>query len=256
MSSEIKQYWEERARAAAENPTATTDDIYLRELEIRTFSDHIRNLNLPAGARVLDVGCGDGFSTTRIAAEFPSLQFTGVDYSGNMIATAKRRQGNVTFQVGDATQVGTAFASGTMDVVMTDRCLINLDSPQSQYDAIQHIHKLLKPGGHYLAIENFQSGQSELNRTRQSMGLKEIPVRWHNLFFDEDEFLSRTRSLFQFVEIQNFSSAYYYATRVIYSKYCQVRGEEPDYRHEIHQLAVELPPMGAFSPIKLALLNK
>ncbi len=264
MSTAIKDYWNQRARQAAESPTATTDDVHLRELEIRTFSEAIQRLNLPDNSAVVDVGCGDGFSTLQIAGRLPKLKFTGVDYSEAMIATAQRRQadmaerlgGPVEFRVGDATALEGMFPAGSLDAALTDRCLINLTSPEAQYDAIRQIHSLLKPGGCYLAIENFTNGQEELNRTRAALGLKEIPVRWHNLFFREEEFLAKMRALYRQVEVVNFSSAYYYATRVIYSKYCQMRGEEPDYRHEIHQLAVQLPPMGAFSPIKLAMLTK
>lgn len=264
MSTAIKDYWNQRARQAAESPTATTDDIHLRELEIRTFTEAIQRLNLPDDSAVVDVGCGDGFSTLQIAERLPKLRFTGVDYSEAMIATAQRRAADmagrlgrpVEFRVGDATALEGLFPAGSLDVVLTDRCLINLTSPEAQYDAIRQLHTLLKPGGRYLAIENFTSGQEELNRTRAALGLKEIPVRWHNLFFREDEYLAKMRTHYRQVEIVNFSSAYYYATRVIYSKYCQMRGEEPDYRHEIHQLAVQLPPMGAFSPIKLAILTK
>ncbi len=81
-------------------------------------------------------------------------------------------------------------------------------------------------------------------------------MRWHNLFFKEDEFVETLQPLYADIKIVNFSSAYYYATRVIYSKYCQMLGVEPDYRHELHQLAVDLPPFGMFSPIKLAILTK
>jgi ubiquinone/menaquinone biosynthesis C-methylase UbiE len=264
MSTDIKEYWNQRAKQAAESPTATTDDIHLRNLEVRTFVESIQRLNLPDGSTVVDVGCGDGFTTLHVAEQLPKLKFAGVDYSEEMITTAHRRlaemsgrlHGPVDFRVGDATALEGLFPAGTLDVVLTDRCLINLTSSEAQYDSLRQIYSLLKPGGCHLAIENFTSGHEELNQSRKALGLKEIPVRWHNLFFKEEEFLAKMQALYQKVEIINFSSAYYYATRVIYSKYCQMRGEEPDYQHEIHQLGVHLPPMGTFSPIKLAVMIK
>jgi ubiquinone/menaquinone biosynthesis C-methylase UbiE len=264
MSTEIKEYWNQRAKQAAESPTATTDDVHLRNLEVRTFVEAIQRLGLPDGSTVVDVGCGDGFTTLHVAEQLPKLKFAGVDYSEEMIATAHRRLADISarlgspvvFRVGDATALEGLFPAGSLDVVLTDRCLINLTSPEAQYDALGQIHALLKPGGSHFAIENFTSGQEALNQSRAALGLNEIPVRWHNLFFNEDDFLTKMRALHSKVEIVNFSSAYYYATRVIYSKYCQMRGEVPDYQHEIHQLAVQLPPMGAFSPIKLAVMIK
>lgn len=264
MSTDIKEYWNQRALQAAESPTATTDDVHLRNLEIRTFVETIRGLNLSDDSTVVDVGCGDGFTTLNVAEQLPKLKFAGVDYSEAMIATAHRRLADlagrlsrpVEFKVGDATALEGVFPAGSLDVVLTDRCLINLTSPRAQYDALAQIHALLKPGGSHLAIENFTNGQEALNQARTALGLKEIPVRWHNLFFNQDDFVAKMGALYRKVEIIDFSSAYYYATRVIYSKYCQMRGETPDYQHEIHQLSVDLPPMGAFSPIKLAILTK
>jgi len=61
---------------------------------------------------------------------------------------------------------------------------------------------------------------------------------------------------FDIVEVKDFSSTYYFATRVIYSKMCQMRMEEPDYHHEIHQLAVQLPWTGKFSPIRMVVMRR
>jgi hypothetical protein len=61
---------------------------------------------------------------------------------------------------------------------------------------------------------------------------------------------------FDEVNISDFSSSYYFATRVIYSKMCQMRSEKPDYDHDIHRLAIDLPDAGCFSPIRVAVLRK
>jgi hypothetical protein len=43
---------------------------------------------------------------------------------------------------------------------------------------------------------------------------------------------------------------------VIYAAMCQMRGETPDYHHEIHQLAVKLPWIGQFSPVRMAVMRR
>ncbi len=88
------------------------------------------------------------------------------------------------------------------------------------------------------------------------MGLPEIPVRWHNLFFDEEQFLAETQRSFDPVVIDNFLSSYYLATRVIYSAGCHLMGEEPDYLHPIHQVAGRLPVIGDYCPIKLVTMRR
>ena len=263
MGTAVKEYWEQRASESRLNINATTNDVYLRELEIKTLIGQLCALGLKPGSRVLDVGCGDGWTTLRVAQAFPGVRFDGVDYSAHMIQNGLTRlaengelERRVHFAVGDATRLAETQEHTAYDLVYSTRCLINLTSSEAQYDAVAQIACLLKSGGAYVAIENFTDGQDNLNATRREIGLPEIPVRWHNLFFDPEEFVARTRPHFATCDFCDFSSAYYYATRIVYSKFCQMRGEEPDYHHEIHRLAVELPWMGRFSPIRMVTLRK
>src|ERR1035438_1854840 len=165
MTDTTRQYWEKRAKEAAENPNATTDDVYLRELEIRTILEIIQQFRLTSPSFILDLGCGDGFSTTRIAEQLAGPSFVGVDFSENMIITAKRRleafpslKGRLEFRIGEANVVAQMFGARVADVIITDRCLINLETPDKQYDAIRQIQTVLKDGGHYVAVENFVEG--------------------------------------------------------------------------------------------------
>lgn len=260
---DIKEYWEQRAQENAGSTQATTNDIYLRELEMSAIAKAIESLNLPARSTVLDVGCGDGYTTLKVAEVFPELRFVGIDYSQKMILNAERRlagkssdvSARVKFRVGDATGLAAACGEQTFDLAMTDRCLINLPSFETQRKAIAEIAKHVRPGGHYLAIENFLEGQNAMNEMRRSIGLPEIPIRWHNLFFREAEFIEAVVPFFENITFNEFSSSYYFATRVVYSGMCQMRGMTPDYTHEIHKLAVNLPPAGLFSPIRMVLMT-
>ena len=263
MENKVKSYWEERASLNQNAVTGTTNDVYLRELEIKTFCNTLKNLDVNMNSKILDVGCGDGYTTLNIAKSFPETKFEGVDYSENMIANAKVNVknsdgaiSNVSFKVADATKIQDSFPAETFDFILSDRCLINLENSQAQYEAVKQISQILKPGGYYLAIENFNEGQNNLNEARVKMGLSEIPVRWHNYFFNENEFVKNVSNWFTSTNFVEFSSAYYYATRVIYSSICKLQGVEPDYMHDIHKVSVELPVIGKFSPIRLVILKK
>ena len=269
-TEEVREYWNERAKELAGALAATTNDIHLRELEIKTVVETLKELNLPEDASVLDVGCGDGYSTLRVAREIEGRRFLGIDYSENMIAIAVNRleevpglegasnslKDRVDFAVGDATKLDQLYDGPAYNVALTFRCLINLVTPESQADAIAQIAGCLKPGGYYVAIENFIEGNNNLNDARQKLGLPEIAVRWHNLFFKETDFISTVERFFEPPQFKDFSSSYYFATRVIYSSMCQMRGEVPDYDHDIHKLAIHLPWTGQFSPIRMAVMRK
>jgi len=259
----IKQYWNERANELAGEPAATTADLYLRELEISVVAQTLNELSLIVGGEFLDVGCGDGYSTLKVAQQLPGHSFFGVDNSENMIRNAGMQlealpelKERVAFAVGDVLELGQVCANKPYDFVLTDRCLINLDSAESQYRAVARIAEQTKPRGYYIAIENFMEGHENLNNARRAIGLPEIPVRWHNLYLSQREFVQSVERFFEVIVFKDFSSSYYFATRVIYSKMCQMRGESPDYEHEIHQLAIHLPWTGQFSPIKMAVLRK
>ena len=258
----IRDYWQERAGESAGSQAATTNDVYLRELEIKTIVSTVKSLERRP-ATLLDVGCGDGYSTLAVTRELPGIAVRGVDYSSRMIEIASGRLSRerglaerVRFDVGDVLQLEAALGNAKFDVIVTDRCLINLPSLELQARAIEQIANHVLPGGYYLAIENFAEGQQHLNEARAAVGLSPIAVRWHNRFFTIDEFASAAQPLFDMVEWKDFSSAYYFATRVIYSAMCQMRGEEPDYQHEIHRLAVDLSWTGQFSPIRMAVLQR
>lgn len=261
--NEIKGYWNNRAKEHTSDRQGTTNDVYLRELEINTIADKIRELDLCAGAALIDIGCGDGYSTMRLAKEFPEYDFTGVDYSKSMIDNALNHRDedaelkrNVQFKVADVLNLNDALGDAMFDVAISMRVLINLPELSQQEAAIRNVASKCAPNGRYIAVENFMDGQRNLNELRASVGLPDISVRWHNRFFEKEEFENAAKNSFKSMSFIDFASSYYYVTRVVYSKMCQIQGIEPSYDHDLYNVAVELPYHGEFSPIRMIVLGK
>ena len=248
---EIKQYWDQRA--AESSHVATTNDLHLRELEAAALISQLQAFDLPKEPRILDIGCGDGETTVAISRSFPAARIQGIDFSAEMLTLAERKSESdrVAFSVGDVRKLTDQFAASAFDAIITNRCLINLPSSDEQYDALKQISECLAPGGYFIGTENFTGGQASLTELRRSISLQEIPVRWHNLYFNEAEFIEKASELFRDVELINFSSTYYLVTRVVYSALCMSEGIEPAYEHPLYAIAAALPPIGDFSPIKL-----
>lgn len=262
LKEQIKSYWEERAGYYMADPASTTNDVYLRELEVLTITKVLKALLGSGPGSVLDVGCGEGYSTLKVAQELRALSIRGVDYSANMINMARERlaafpvlNARLQFAVGDVLDL-TSVDDSLYDAVISDRCLINLESKADQRSAMREIALHVRPQGYYLAVENFSEGQEAMNRAREVYGLPPIPVRWHNLYFSEKEFLDFATPYFEFMEFKNFASTYYLTTRVLYSALCRQTGADIDYRNPIHQLSVDLPWTGNFSPIRMAVLQR
>ena len=64
---------------------------------------------LPAGGRVLDMGCGAGVPSTRTLSR--RFEVVGVDFSEGQIAEARQNVPGATFVVGDITDVDLPAAS-------------------------------------------------------------------------------------------------------------------------------------------------
>lgn len=251
---QIKQYWEKRAAADA-SAQSTTQDYYLREIECRVLREAIAKYR---PRRVMDVGCGDAWTTVRLASDFPEVEFLGGDYSGSMIQNAKANVAKTTLQnvrVEDCDITG-PITAGMFDLIYTTRCLINLPSWELQQVAIKHIGNALSSDGTYVMIENFIEGHENFNRARETFGLPPIAVRSHNLFLERSRLVEYLKRSFQIIEENNISSTYYLVSRIIYSRICQDKSIAPDYFDDHHRYASALPFCGEYGPVRMLCLRK
>lgn len=99
-------------------------------------------LDAQAGERILDLGCGDGQLTLRVAATGASV--VGVDNSPAMVAAARGR--SVAAEVGSAEAL--PFASKSFDAVFSNAALHWV---RDQDAMMGQVHRVLKPGGRFVA---------------------------------------------------------------------------------------------------------
>jgi ubiquinone/menaquinone biosynthesis C-methylase UbiE len=112
----------------------------------------VNHTEIPAGAWVLDAGCGKGAVTLPAArAAGPGGHVTGIDLAPGMLAHAEdraRRAGvtNVSFQAGDAEDPGThpGWTAGSFDVILAGNVIQFLPRPAH---AVRAWHRLLTPPG-------------------------------------------------------------------------------------------------------------
>lgn len=252
----IKSYWNNRAKEEGATLQSTTNDYYLREIEINTLSHYISELINESQKELLvgDIGCGDGYVTSSLASNFTEAKFFGYDYSSEMVKNANTRKSlNCIFDIADIIH---DKLDQKFDVLYTTRCLINLPDVELQKKALMTIHESLGENGFYFMIENFIDGHANFNEVRENFGLEPIPVRNHNLFFSHNWLDDYIKDKFDIIKIENISSMYYLVSRIIYSKICQENGVLPDYFDIHHSLASKLPFNGNFGPVKLLLLKK
>lgn len=113
-------------------------------------------LSLEGHEDVLDVGCGPGAFLGRLAVSGHHGRLMGLDFSAGMVAQAQAQFPGVHFQQGDAQHV--PFPDGSFDLVTARHMLYHVADPAQ---AVREIHRVLKPGGRFLAVTNAEGYMHE-----------------------------------------------------------------------------------------------
>lgn len=238
MNDLVKEFWDNQAMEHGASDLATAPDHFYRELEIREI---IKHLNYDE--RVLDVGCGNGYSTNCFRKAVSAI-YIGMDYSEKMIKEAINADLGITFVVGDVRNMPRSVQNWGADTIISERCLINLKDWEEQKAAILEMKRCLKPGGRIILVENFQDGLDDLNALRSGFDLHEIEVRWHNRYLQLEEFIPFIGKHFRMKHNENIGNLYYIISRVVYAALAAADGKEPEYGHLINKIASQLPTLG------------
>ena len=112
---------------------------------------YMAQIVLPQGARVLEVGCGNGAATKLIMQHVGPAQLVGIDPSFVFIDMAREAfagEPRVSFALGDAVATGQADAS--FDLVIAHTVYSHLADPEG---ALAEAHRVLRPGGQLVIFD-------------------------------------------------------------------------------------------------------
>jgi ubiquinone/menaquinone biosynthesis C-methylase UbiE len=243
VTDKILDFWNSRAELGE---SAGTNDLMLKSLEVHTLAACVEE-----GARVLDIGCGNGVTAFHLAAQ-RRAHVLGIDYATKMVEEAMRSaeeqssHARPRFLVGDIRHLDSIgeLAGQTFDVIITERVLINLSSWEEQRAVIRDIVGRLAPGGRYLMCESVKDGLVHINRARACIDLPPIQEPWHNRYLREDEVASVDFATLK--EYRDFSAAYYFLSRVVNAWVAKNENAEPRYDSVINQLAPRLAGISNF----------
>ena len=138
---------------------------------------------LKEGIRVCDIGCSEGTEVILMAEAYPHSTFVGIDLVASVIESGRQRAAqkqltNVQFICADAahfldddnvdnvSRVEYQQLVGTFDYVLAIDAIHDQQSPER---ALQHIHSLLRDGGHFSLID-IKASSSLAKNTSHSMG--------------------------------------------------------------------------------------
>lgn len=123
---------------------------------------------LPAGAEVLDLGCGAGVPTTQALAR--RFKVTGVDISTRQIAFARQNVPEAQFIQADITQLD--FTPASFDAVSAFYAIIHVPR-QEQRKLLRDIASWLRPGGLLVATMGARSMKADYGE-----GFLGAPMYW------------------------------------------------------------------------------
>ena len=165
----------------------------------------IRSLNLPRGARVLEVGVGTGIN----ARLYPrNCAVTGIDLSTSMLEIARQRvaqEGLTHVRLLEMDAAALTFPDGSFDVVYAPYLINVVSDPLT---VVREMRRVCRPGGKIIFVNHFRSENPVLSRLERAIS----PLTVHIGFksdFDLSEFLAQAE--LQSATIHHISSARFWS---------------------------------------------
>lgn len=144
---------------------------------------------LKENSKILDAGCGEGESTL-MYSKIKDVTIHAVDFSETRLNIARQRLHKKNVKLIKADFTGGYSLDNDYDYIISQRFLINIIDWNMQKKIMLDLMGMLKKGGRLLMLEGSVEGVNELNLFRSIYKLPAIGVKWHNLFFKDDELIS------------------------------------------------------------------
>lgn len=224
---ETIEYWNQRAKEIKNDESVTHRDVFQRKFEISKLVKLIQKED-----RILDLGCGNGYSTI-IFSDYCS-EIIGGDFSKEMIkraSTENSKKGLIKYKIIDARDFN---LEEKFTKIITQRCLINILDWELQKKAIINIYNHLSDNGVLLMMEGVKDGRDNLNKLRNTFGLKDLQKVEYNLDFEKEKTNQFLKSYFT-IENYNTFGTYELITRVLYPLY--IYPDSPEYGSKFHEIA-------------------
>jgi SAM-dependent methyltransferase len=155
----------------------------------RIYPDHYHAFaftGLPADARIIDVGCGDGFHLDLLTSFGPAgWQAEGVDIDDRAIGAARRR--GITVHRGRVEDLDLPEAA--FDGALLIQTIEHLPDPAV---VLQAVRRLLKPGGRVLVVTDNTGSLDFRIAQRRHWGGYHFPRHWYLFDAPSLERLART----------------------------------------------------------------
>lgn len=260
----IREHYDTVASQFGDSPQSTMADEIVRAKEtalILRFVDEVAKARLSQSLVVADIGCGNGYTLKELSTRAPKHRYTGVEHNDSLRAIAAGRfNGEAKVIGGDIRDLSSiAIESGSLDVIVCQRVIINIMDEADQRTALANIAKLAKPGAGLIFLETFKNSLDRLNDARAEFGLSAIPPAIHNLPLPDDFFAVDGLSPFPAEGFdENIFSTHFFVSRVLHE--IALKSMNTPFKrnsHFVRFMSEALPEgVGDYAPLRVKALIK
>lgn len=255
----ILNHYKRIAAQFEDKPNSTIRDLTIREEEVNYVIYHIVQFvyNHNRFPIIADLGCGNGYLLQQISKVFPEVKLFGLEFSPDLYQIAQRRKiDHCEFLLGD---IRKSIPWSNLDLIITERVIINLLSKKQQEKAIRNIMTCLSAQGRYIMMESFQEPLVNLNLMLQENRFDQIVPSKHNFFIREGLIKKLKRDCLEEIECKippNQLSNHFVLTRVFHPL-IRKSGEKMHNNRLIKFISESMSEIhGDYSPIKFRLFKK
>ena len=230
-------FWLERLKNKSPDQVCT-NDVGLDKFETNYILSKLSN-----NSKILEIGCGNGLLYENIRKNLNIDQYVGIDFVSELISycNSKILNSSDRFMQLDMTEVRKDTFDIDFDFIISKRAIQNVLDKSMQFEIIDNFGYFLKQNGLMILIESSQDALQNINQERSKYGLKKINSPFHNLFFDDKMLIQHNFKNVELLELNPFSSDFYFITRIIYSRLAkEYLNEPPNYDHPLEKIALTM----------------
>tara|TARA_B100001142_G_scaffold321320_1_gene367775 strand:- start:595 stop:1407 length:813 start_codon:yes stop_codon:yes gene_type:complete len=252
----IKTHYDGVASEEKNSGSSTMANSFVRDSETNFIANmvgkYLNKREKSEGLKVLDVGCGNGYTLGKLAPSFPELSFAGLELTDSLREIANESLASQSISVaGRDIRKMDMLKEFDVDILICQRVIINLLDQNDQKEALQNLLNIVNNGGLLIFIECFDSGLQSLNKARKEFGLDEMSPSHHNLYLNDDFFNLSGLKEFDLSQ-KEFLSSHYFVSRAIHPIFLSLNKQEFIRNSEFVSFFTKSfqDSIGTYSPIK------
>ncbi len=212
----IKDHYDKVALLQKKSSSSTMKDKKIRNLETNFILSELNKFKKKK-IKILDAGCGNGYTLSIISKKFKKFNLYGYEQNLSLLKIASDRLRNkAKIFHKDIRKIDKN--SEKFDLLICQRVIINILNFTDQKKALKNLIGLVKKNGVLLFIETFNSSIKNLNKIRKTFKLKPIRHAYHNKPLNDKFFKNKKLKEFYVNKNQELSS-HYLISRVLHPIY-------------------------------------